>query len=115
MRTLLTGMISAGCIILAILFFFEHLPRARQIKQNHPTLVIAGGILLIIVTWRALHTILWVVAAGLAPVPLWLLHGALRNTHNLMESSETRPDAFVATPMGQIMQILGLEPRAVNE
>lgn len=112
MKTLLTGFISALIIVVAVLFFFERIPQARQIKQNHPTLVIIAGISLIIVTWQALNTILLVVAAALAPVPLWFIHAALRSSENLVDVSEMAGNYFLNTPMGQIMQMVGIEPRA---
>lgn len=112
MKTLLTGIVSAIVIILAILFFFEHIPQARQIKQNHPTLVIIGGIILVIVTWHALHTILLVVGAALAPVPFWFLHAALRSSDGLVDASQMGGNYFLNTPIGQIMQMFGIEPRA---
>lgn len=112
MKTLLTGIVSAIVIILAILFFFEHIPQARQIKQNHPTLVICAGIILVIITWQALHTILLVVGAVLAPVPLWFLHASMRSTEGLVDGSQFGGDYFVNTPLGQIMQMVGIEPRA---
>lgn len=111
MKTLLTGFVSAVIIVVACLFFFEHIPQARQIKQNHPTLVIVGGIALIVVTWHALHTILIIVAAALAPIPLCLLHATFRSSENLIDNQMTG-DYFVKTPVGQIMQILSIDPRA---
>lgn len=112
MKTLLTGIVSAIIIILSILFFFEHIPQARQIKQNHPTFVIIGGIVLIIVAWHALHTILLVVGIALAPVPFWLLHAAMRSSDGLIDGTQLGGDYFVNTPVGQIMQMFGIEPRA---
>ena len=112
MKTLLTGVVSSIIIALAVLFFFEHIPQARQIKQNHPTLVIIAGIVLIIVAWHALHTILLVAGAFLAPVPLWFLHASLRSSSGLVSGSEMGGDSFVNTPIGQIMQMVGIEPRA---
>lgn len=111
MKTLLTGFVSAGTIVIAILFFFEHLPQARQIKQDHPTIVIVAGIVLVFVTWHALHTILLIIAAFLAPLPLCFLHAIFRSSENLIDSSMTG-DYFVSTPVGQIMQILGIDPKA---
>lgn len=112
MRTLLTGVLSALFIAVAILFFFEHIPQARQIKQNHPSLVIVAGIALIVVTWQALHTILFVMAALVAPVPLWFVHASCRSSDNLVESSQMDGDYFLKTPIGQIMQMVGIEARA---
>lgn len=112
MKTLLSGFVSALVIVVAILFFFEHIPQARQIKQNHPTWVIVGGIVLIVVTWHALHTILIIGAAALAPIPVWFVHAAFRSSDNLAEGDELGVDYFARTPIGQIMQILGIEPRA---
>lgn len=112
MKTLLTGVVSAMIIAVAALFFFEHIPQARQIKQNHPTLVIIAGIILIIVTWHAFHTILLVLAAALAPLPLCFLHAACRSSENLIDGSELTGDYFLNTPVGQIMQMLGLDPHA---
>lgn len=109
MKTLLSGFVSAFIIVVAILFFFEHIPQARQIKQNHPTLVIIAGIALIIVTWNALHTILVIGAAALAPVPLCLAHAALRSADGLIDG--TSANYYANTPIGQIMQMLGFEPR----
>lgn len=112
MRTLLTGVTSAVILVISILFFFEHIPQARQIKQNHPSLVIIAGILLVIATWHALHTILFVVAAGLAPIPLCLLHAAFRSSSNLVEGERLNQGYFLSTPMGQLMQMVGLDPVA---
>lgn len=111
MKTLLTGIVSALFLTLAVLFFFEHIPQARQIKQNHPTLVIIGGLVLIVLTWHALHTILLVVAAALSPVPLWFLHAAFRSANNLLDGSQMGGNDFTNTPIGQIMQMLGIEPK----
>lgn len=111
MKTLLTGVVSAMVIGVAVLFFFEHLPQARQIKQNHPTLVIVAGIGLIITIWYALHTILIVIGALLAPLPLWLLHAAFRSTEGLI-GTEMGGNYFENTPVGQIMQMFGIDPQA---
>lgn len=115
MKTLLTGVVSAVIIVLAVLFFMEHIPQARQIKQNHPSVVIIAGIVLVFVTWHALHTILFVVAAAFAPVPMWVLHAAFRSTDKLLDGTTGQMGAeyFANTPIGQIMQMLGIEPRAV--
>jgi len=114
MKTLLSGFVSAIIIVVAILFFFEHLPQARQIKQNHPTVVIVAGIGLIVVAWHALHTILFIVAAALSPIPLWFLHAAARSSEGLLDGTELNGDYFARTPVGQIMQMVGIEPRASN-
>lgn len=112
MKTLLTGIVSAIVLIIAGLFFFEHIPQARQIKQDHPTMVIIAGIILIVVTWHALHTILLVVGAALSPIPFYLLHASLRSSEGLIDSNEMGGDYFINTPAGQLMQMLGIEPRA---
>lgn len=112
MKTLLTGIVSSVIIVLAVLFFFEHIPQARQIKQNHPTLVIIGGILLIFVAWSAIHTILLVVAAAIGPIPLWFLHAAFRSSDHLLDGTQLKADSFANTPVGQIMQMLGIEAHA---
>lgn len=112
MKTLLTGIVSALIIILAVLFFFEHIPQARQIKQNHPTLVIIGGVILIVLVWHALHTILLVVAAALASIPLWFLHASFRSINDLIDGTRMGGNYFKNTPFGQIMQMLGIEPEA---
>lgn len=111
MKTLLTGIISAIVLILAALFFFEHIPQARYIKQNHPTLVIICGIVLIVVTWHALRTILLVVGIALSPVPLWFVHAAFRSSDGLIDGTQMGGDYFKNTPMGQVMQMLGIETR----
>lgn len=107
MKTLLTGIVSAIVLTVAALFFFEHIPQARKIKQEHPTVVIVCGIILIIVTWHALHTILVVAALALAPLPLWLLHASFRSTDGLTGTNNS-----AETPVGQIMQMLGIDPKA---
>lgn len=112
MKTLLTGIVSAIILTLAGLFFFEHIPQARQIKQNHPTVVIVLGIVLIIVTWHAMHTILMVLGAALSPLPFYLLHASIRSSEGLIDPSQMGGDYFVNTPVGQIMQAFGIEPRA---
>lgn len=112
MKTLLTGVVSSIVIAVAVLFFFEHIPLARQIKQNYPTLVIIGGVVLIIVTWYALHTILIVVGALMVPLPLWLLHAAFRSTNGLIDGQEMGGNYFTNTPAGQIMQMFGIDPKA---
>lgn len=112
MKTLITGVISAVCIIVAALFFFEHIPQARQIKQNYPTAVIVSGIVLILITWHALKTILFFVAAAIAPFPVWFLHASLRSSEHLIDSSSMGGDYFARTPVGQLMQMFGIEPRA---
>lgn len=112
MKTLLTGIISAIILIVASLFFFEHIPQARQIKQNHPTLVIVCGVVLIIVIWHALHTILLVAGIAFVPLPLWLLHAAFRRVDGLMDGSRMGGDQFVDTPVGQLMQMFGIDPRS---
>lgn len=115
MRTLLLGFICAGILILAVLFFLEYLPLARQIKQNHPNLVIAGGIALFIVTYHALSTILLIVGAALAPLPLWLLHATFRSSEGLIDNIQQEDREFFAhTPVGQVLQLLGFEPRATR-
>lgn len=110
MKTLLTGFISASVIVVAVLFFFEHIPHARQIKQNHPSVVIIAGIVLIFVTWKALHTILLIVAAFLAPLPICLLHALFRSSNFLIDGTMTG-DYFLSTPVAQIMQIFGVDPK----
>lgn len=112
MKTLVTGVTSAVILVISILFFFEHIPQARQIKQNHPSLVIIAGILLVIATWHALHTILFVVAAALVPIPLCVLHATFRSSNNLASGEQLNNSYFLATPMGQLMQMFGMEPRA---
>jgi len=116
MKTLLTGVVSAILLTVAGLFFFEHIPQARQIKQDHPTLVIISGVVLIIVGWQALNTILLVIGASLSPLPFYFIHAAARSSDGLIDSREMGGDYFVNTPLGQLMQIVGIEPRAtVNE
>lgn len=110
MKTLLTGVVSATAIVVAVLFFFEHIPQARQIKQNYPTLVIIGGIALVFVAWHALHTILIVVAAAFVPLPLCLFHAATRSPDNLLSGTNLGKDSFINTPMGHIMQMVGIDP-----
>lgn len=111
MRTLLTGISSAVVLVVALLFFFEHIPQARQIKQNHPSLVIIAGILLVVATWHALHTILFVIGAALVPVPICLLHAAFRSSDNLIAGNQGG-NQLLSTPMGQFMQMFGLDPTA---
>lgn len=115
MKTLLTGLISVVIITLGVLFFCEYIPQARQIKQNHPTVVILLGIGLVVVGWHALHTILLAASSLIAPLPIVLLHAAFRSTANLMSPAQINEN-MLATPAGQVMQMIGIEPRmSVNE
>lgn len=111
MKTLLTGILSAAIITVAVLFFMEHIPQARQIKQDHPNLVIIVGLILVVLTWRALSTIFIVLGAILAPVPLWFLHAAFRSSEHLIDGTKVSGLCQAQTPMGHIMQMLGIEPR----
>lgn len=112
MRTLLTGLISALVVLGAALFFTDNIPRARQIKQNHPTLVVLAGFIMLLVAWHSLHTMVIVVAAGLSPVPLWLIHAALRSSDALIDGSQIAPNHFASTPFGLVMQAFGIEATA---
>lgn len=111
MKTLLTGVLSAAIITVAVLFFMEHIPQARQIKQDHPNLVIIVGLILVVLTWRAFHTILIVLGAILAPVPLWFLHASFRSSEHLIDGTKISGLYLSQTPVGHIMQMLGIEPR----
>lgn len=111
MKTVLIGVVSSIAIAVAVLFFFEHIPLARQIKQNYPTLVIVGGVILIMITWYSLQTILLVVGAFIAPLPLWFLHASFRSTNGLVGATEMSGSYCINTPVGQIMQILGIDPQ----
>lgn len=111
MKTLLAGIVSAIVLIVAAMFFFEFIPQARQIKQDHPNIVIVCGIILIVVIWHAIHTILIIAAIGLTPLPLCLLHASLRKTDGLLDGKQIGGDDFINTPVGQIMQVLGIDPR----
>lgn len=114
MKTLLTGIVSAAILTIAALFFFEHIPQARQIKQNHPTFVIICGVVLVVVTWHAVRTILVVLGIALVPVPLWFVHALFRSSDGLIDGNRMGGDYFLNTPVGQIMQMLGIEPSATE-
>lgn len=115
MKTLLTGIISATVIVLGVLFFLEHIPQARQIKQNHPSVVVIAGIVIIFVGYQALRTILVVIMATIIPIPLFLLHAATRCSDNLVDESSMGGDYFLRTPLGQIMQMIGINPRVTSK
>lgn len=110
MKTLLTGLISVVIITLGVLFFCEYIPQARQIKQNHPTLVIVLGITLLVVGWHALHTILLATSSLIAPLPIVLIHAAFRSIANLLTPAQVNEN-LLATPLGQVMQMIGVEPK----
>lgn len=113
MKTLLTGLVSALIITLGVLFFCEYIPQARQIKQNHPTLVIVIGVILMVVGWHALHTILLTASALIAPLPVVLLHAACRSSANLASGSRVESNQ-VNTPLGQILQMFGFDATLSN-
>lgn len=114
MKTLLTGLVSALIIILGVLFFCEYIPQARMIKQNHPTLVIVIGVILMVVGWHALHTILLAASALLAPIPIVFIHASCRSSENLASGSKVDLNQ-VNTPFGQILQIFGFDASLTNK
>lgn len=112
MKILLTGVLSAIIIAISVLFFTDNIPQAREIKQKHPTLVIAAGIVLIIVFWHSISTLIIILAGALSSVPVWLLHASLRCSDNLVGGSESVINHFASSPLGLVMRLFGIEATA---
>lgn len=112
LKTVVLGAVCLAIMVVAILFFREHLPQARQIKQNHPTLVIVGGLLVVILGWRSFHTLLLMATGLLAPTPVWFLHAALRLSDKLAESGERT--VYAQTPLGRLMKLCYVEPKVAD-
>lgn len=113
MKTIVTGVLSAGLIVIAILFFTDHLPHAREIKRNHPNVVVVASIIMIILAWHSVYTLLVVLSALLSSLPLWLLHASLRDSSNLVGPTEaiTSSNRYASSPMGHLMSLFMVEPK----
>lgn len=112
LKAIVTGLVSGVLIALAIAFFTDYLPQAREIKQNHPTVVIVTGVILIILAWNSLHTIILVTIALTSSFPICLGHACLRDSSNLTSGSESSKNYFSTTPVGRVMALLGFEATA---
>lgn len=112
LKAIVTGLVSGVLIALAVAFFTDYLPQAREIKQSHPTVVIIAAIILIILAWNSLHTIILVTIALTSSFPMCLGHACLRDSSNLVSGPESSKNYFSTTPMGRVMALLGIEATA---
>lgn len=111
----MTGILSAVLIALAVMFFTDVIPQARQIKEKHPMFVIVAGFVLIIMTWHSLYTLIMIMAAAFGAVPVWFIHASLRSSEGLIDGSQSAKNHFASSPFGMVMQTLGLEASAYEK